>query len=34
MGHVDREHPITLLGIDEKPEMVWDRMADEKPGES
>lgn len=31
MGHVDREHPITLLGVDQKPEMVWDLMADQKP---
>ena len=30
MGHVDRQHPITLLGVDEKPDMVWERMADKK----
>jgi len=30
MGHVDREHPLTLLGIDQRPEMVWDRMASQK----
>ena len=26
MGHVDREHPLTLLGQDVQPDMVWDRM--------
>lgn len=26
MGHVDREHPLTLLGIDQAPEMVWEKM--------
>ncbi len=26
MGHVDRQHPLRLLGVDEEPEMVWDRM--------
>jgi ectoine hydroxylase-related dioxygenase (phytanoyl-CoA dioxygenase family) len=26
MGHVDREHPLTLLGADIQPEMVWDKM--------
>jgi ectoine hydroxylase-related dioxygenase (phytanoyl-CoA dioxygenase family) len=26
MGHVDREHPLTLIGVDERPDMVWDRM--------
>jgi len=26
MGHVDRRHPLTLLGVDHEPEMVWDRM--------
>lgn len=26
MGHVDREHPLTLLGTDVAPEMVWDRL--------
>ena len=29
MGHVDREHPLTLLGLDVKPDMVWERMGDE-----
>ena len=24
MGHVDREHPLTLLGEDVSPNMVWD----------
>ena len=28
MGHVDRAHPLTLLGSDVAPEMVWDRMTD------
>jgi ectoine hydroxylase-related dioxygenase (phytanoyl-CoA dioxygenase family) len=26
MGHVDREHPLTLLGLDQTPNMVWDKM--------
>lgn len=26
MGHVDRRHPLTLLGIEEEPKMVWDDM--------
>ena len=26
MGHVDREHPLTLLGEDVHPEMVWDKL--------
>lgn len=26
MGHVDREHPLTLLGEDVRPEMVWDKL--------
>jgi len=26
MGHVDRQHPLTLLGSDVAPEMVWDKM--------
>jgi len=30
MGHVDREHPLTLLGQDVPPNMVWDRMGNEK----
>jgi len=30
MGHVDREHPLTLLGQDVQPEMVWDRMGNEE----
>lgn len=28
MGHVDRAHPLTLLGTDVAPEMVWDKMTD------
>lgn len=31
MGHVDRQHPLTLLGIDAKPEMVWEKMGDAEP---
>ena len=27
MGHVDREHPLRLLGVEIDPEMVWDRVA-------
>jgi ectoine hydroxylase-related dioxygenase (phytanoyl-CoA dioxygenase family) len=30
MGHVDRAHPLTLLGLDVQPEMVWDRMRTER----
>ncbi len=26
MGHVNREHPLTLLGTDIEPDMVWDKM--------
>jgi len=26
MGHVNREHPLTLIGEDIEPEMVWDRL--------
>ncbi len=26
MGHIEREHPLTLIGVDERPKMVWDRM--------
>ncbi|MDG2304230.1 MAG: phytanoyl-CoA dioxygenase family protein [Candidatus Binatia bacterium] len=26
MGHVDRAHPLTLLGIDQAPNMVWEKM--------
>lgn len=26
MGHVDRENPITLLGVEVEPNMVWDKM--------
>ena len=29
MGHVDREHPLTLLGQDVRPDMVWDKMGNE-----
>ena len=31
MGHVDREHPLTLLGVDQPPEMIWERMDDKRP---
>jgi len=26
MGHVDRQHPLTLLGQDVQPEMIWEKM--------
>lgn len=26
MGHVDREHPLSLLGLEVAPEMVWDKV--------
>jgi ectoine hydroxylase-related dioxygenase (phytanoyl-CoA dioxygenase family) len=26
MGHVDRAHPLTLLGADIEPDMVWDKL--------
>lgn len=26
MGHVDRRHPLALLGVDQEPDMVWDKM--------
>jgi ectoine hydroxylase-related dioxygenase (phytanoyl-CoA dioxygenase family) len=26
MGHVNREHPLTLLGVEQAPEMVWEKM--------
>jgi len=32
MGHVDRAHPLALLGTDVAPEMVWNRMADRDAG--
>ena len=31
MGHVNREHPLTLLGVEEKPDMVWERLKTEAP---
>ena len=27
MGHVNREHPLTLLGVDARPDMVWDKLS-------
>lgn len=30
MGHVDRAHPLALLGVDVAPEMVWDKMTDRR----
>jgi len=30
MGHVDRNHPLGLLGVDVQPEMVWDKMGKTK----
>ncbi len=26
MGHVDRQHPLGLLGVDARPDMVWDKL--------
>ena len=26
MGHVNRQHPLTLLGLDVQPNMIWDKM--------
>lgn len=26
MGHVNREHPLRLLGVDARPDMVWDKL--------
>jgi ectoine hydroxylase-related dioxygenase (phytanoyl-CoA dioxygenase family) len=28
MGHVDRTHPLALLGVDAAPEMVWEKMSE------
>lgn len=33
MGHVDRAHPLTLLGVDASVDMVWDRMGRDTPAE-
>lgn len=30
MGHVDRQHPLRLLGVDVEPNMVWEKMAKER----
>lgn len=30
MGHVDREHPLKLLGVDAEPNMVWEKMSDSR----
>ena len=27
MGHVDRQHPSVLLGTEQAPEMVWDKLS-------
>jgi ectoine hydroxylase-related dioxygenase (phytanoyl-CoA dioxygenase family) len=27
MGHVNREHPLTILGVETRPDMVWDRLS-------
>jgi ectoine hydroxylase-related dioxygenase (phytanoyl-CoA dioxygenase family) len=32
MGHVEREHPLSLLGVDAVPDMVWEKMADRQDG--
>jgi len=34
MGHVDRAHPLTLLGADEGVDMVWDKMGSDTPGDA
>jgi ectoine hydroxylase-related dioxygenase (phytanoyl-CoA dioxygenase family) len=26
MGHVDRQHPLSLLGVDVEPAMVWEKL--------
>jgi len=31
MGHVNREHPLKLLGVEERVDMVWDRMESRAP---
>lgn len=30
MGHVDRAHPLSLLGVEQQPEMIWDKMKRER----
>ncbi len=32
MGHVDRKHPRTLLGVDVEPDMVWEKLDAEREG--
>jgi len=32
MGHVEREHPLSLLGVNAVPDMVWEKMADRRDG--
>jgi ectoine hydroxylase-related dioxygenase (phytanoyl-CoA dioxygenase family) len=34
MGHVNREHPLKLLGVQESVDMVWDRMHSGKPNDA
>ena len=30
MGHVDRAHPLSLLGVEQGANMVWDKMDRER----
>lgn len=30
MGHVNRQHPLSLLGVDQPPQMVWDKMGKDR----
>jgi len=31
MGHIDRTHPLRLLGVEKPPEMIWEKMDSELP---
>jgi ectoine hydroxylase-related dioxygenase (phytanoyl-CoA dioxygenase family) len=31
MGHIDRTHPLRLLGVERPPEMIWEKMDAERP---
>ena len=33
MGHIDRTHPLRLLGVEQPPEMIWEKM-DAKPADA
>lgn len=30
MGHVDRRHPLSLLGVEQAPNMVWEKMGQDR----